>query len=60
MSAFRALSKNRIQLLKRLNLISTPSRSIGFVPTIVSRILKLRYLIFGTAIGGGVAISNVS
>ena len=61
MRAIKALGKHpsKALLSKHLNfLIKSPARNIGFIP-ILSRFLKLRYLIFGSAIGGDVAIHNV-
>ena len=64
MSSMRAIKEfskgqNKKLLNNRLNFMITSSKNFGFVP-IISRILKLRYLIFGSAIGGGIAVHNVS
>ena len=60
-STFRLLGKytSRKLLLNKYGLTQkTASRYMGIVP-VLSRILKLRYLFLGTAVGGGVAVHNV-
>lgn len=58
----KSLSKNSSKLLISKNsafILKTSTRGFG-VGAIISRVLKLRYLILGGAVGGGVAIHNVS
>lgn len=60
-STFKLLGKysnQRLLLLHKQN-AGQAARYFSVVP-ILSRILKLRYLFLGGAIGGGVAINNVN
>ena len=53
-------SNKILKRIGRYNLITKqPIRYFGIIP-IFSRILKLRYLFIGSAVGGGIAIQNVS
>jgi hypothetical protein len=50
----RSLLLNKYANMQRISI-----RQLGILP-IFGRLLKLRYLFLGTAVGGGVAIHNVS
>ena len=53
-------SNKILKRIGRYNLITKqPIRYFSIIP-IFSRILKLRYLFIGSAVGGGIAIQNVS
>ena len=61
MRAMKVLGKqpSKALLNKHLNITLHPAaRNIGFL-TILSRFAKIRYFIFGSAIGGGVLAHNV-
>jgi len=57
---FKVLGKysSRKLLLNKYASNKLPVRYFSIVP-ILSRVLKLRYLFLGSAVGGGVAIHNV-
>jgi hypothetical protein len=59
-NTFKILGKysSRRLLLNKYGVKSNSVRYFGVVP-ILSRLLKLRYLFLGSAVGGGVAIHNV-
>ena len=61
-NTFRLLGKysSRNLLLSKYGLThrNANKRYLGIVP-VLGRIFKLRYLFFGTAVGGGVAVHNV-
>ena len=63
-NTFRLLGKysSHNLLLSKYDLAHRNSnrRFLGIVPTVLGRIFKLRYLFIGTAVGGGVAINNVT
>lgn len=49
----------RILLVKPLVISQVNARNLGFIPTILRSVLKIRYLLLGGAIGGGASLAKV-
>ena len=49
----------KLLLDPQTQLVLRNPKSFFSVATLLSRVLKLRYLVFGSAVGGGIAIHNV-
>jgi hypothetical protein len=52
-------SQTRALLFKEIPTTNLPKRHFSLIP-IFSRVLRLRYLFLGTAVGGGIALKNVT
>ena len=52
------LTINKSFLVRRLPLSNPNTRNLGWIPTAIRGVLKLRYLLLGGAIGGGASIAR--
>ena len=53
--------RNYASLLHRRKPLNIPpgSRGLGWIPTVVRSVLKIRYLLLGGALGGGASLAKV-
>ena len=61
-SRLKISQRNYASLLHRRKPLNIPpgSRGLGWIPTVVRSVLKIRYLLLGGALGGGASLAKVS
>ncbi len=60
LSRANAFHRSSALLTRHHNLLLINSSRQFAIGSILSRVLKLRYVLFGTAVGGGLALGQVS
>ena len=60
-SRLKISQRNYASLLHRRKPLNIPpgSRGLGWIPTVVRSVLKIRYLLLGGALGGGASLAKV-
>ena len=59
-SRLKISQRNYASLLHRRKPLNIPpgSRGLGWIPTVVRSVLKIRYLLLGGALGGGASLAK--